>query len=281
MLIKTTLAVVLLIIGLSTGYAETEPHYLNYVLLGQDSIDQNTEQSDYDIMFQISFSKLIYKPENIPKWLSFLSKPLNFAGPFYFGYTQRSFWEIGQKSSPFRETNYQPEVFLKNVSQDSNQTHYVGYLHESNGHDEELSRGWDRLYYRLRSHLGEKSAERSNQVNQEPASPWTFDVKLWAPFNRSKRNKKIARYAGYGEVSAAYAFQRNSPVRNIQLALRKGGVLNEWDRGSVTVDLIHDFGTKSELLYLLQVFNGYASSLERHDQHEWSVRWGVLLSDFK
>ncbi len=30
---------------------------------------------------------------------------------WYFGYTQKSFWSIQKESSPFRETNYAPELF--------------------------------------------------------------------------------------------------------------------------------------------------------------------------
>lgn len=67
----------------------------------------------------------------------------------YFGYTQKSFWQVydAENSRPFRETNYNPEVFLRfggpNFIAD------LGYEHESNGQSDPMSRSWDRVYLTL------------------------------------------------------------------------------------------------------------------------------------
>lgn len=69
----------------------------------------------------------------------------------FFAFTQKSFWQAYNKkrSSPFRETNYNPEVFyrftpdqvgIKRLGFD------VGAEHESNGQVVPVSRSWNRFY---------------------------------------------------------------------------------------------------------------------------------------
>ena len=72
--------------------------------------------------------------------------------PLYFAYSQRSFWSLydAERSRPFRETVFNPEVFYrwipKSATQELNWGLDGGYEHESNGQDIPESRSWDRLY---------------------------------------------------------------------------------------------------------------------------------------
>ena len=64
-------------------------------------------------------------------------------------YTQTSWWQITKTSAPFRETNYQPEIFLnfaspKYLEQIGVKNLKFGLLHESNGRDGTNSRSWNR-----------------------------------------------------------------------------------------------------------------------------------------
>ncbi len=71
---------------------------------------------------------------------------------FYFAYTQISFWQAydSKRSAPFRETNYNPEIFYRTkrfsflnggIGAD------IGFEHESNGQRVPLSRSWNLLYF--------------------------------------------------------------------------------------------------------------------------------------
>ena len=64
---------------------------------------------------------------------------------FYFGYTQKSFWQAYDfaNSSPFRETDYNPELFYRTggTSVDFGKWEMdIGFEHESNGQSGAI--GW-------------------------------------------------------------------------------------------------------------------------------------------
>jgi len=74
-----------------------------------------------------------------------------FNTPVYFAYTQISFWQAydHNNSAPFRETNYNPELFYRTerfpfyggqVGAD------IGFEHESNGQKPPISRSWNLVY---------------------------------------------------------------------------------------------------------------------------------------
>ncbi len=74
-----------------------------------------------------------------------------FHTPFYFAYSQISFWQAfdAKNSAPFRETNYNPEFFYR-----SNRLPFqggllgvdLGFEHESNGQIPPVSRSWNLFY---------------------------------------------------------------------------------------------------------------------------------------
>lgn len=74
-------------------------------------------------------------------------------GDLWFGYTQQSSWQVYNSalSSPFRETDYQPEaVFTWRTGGEAFGWHWrlvnLGVVHESNGQSLPLSRSWNRVY---------------------------------------------------------------------------------------------------------------------------------------
>jgi phospholipase A1 len=74
-----------------------------------------------------------------------------FETPLYFAYTQISFWQAYDynNSAPFRETNYNPELFYRTGRTEilSGQVGAdIGFEHESNGQRPPVSRSWNLLY---------------------------------------------------------------------------------------------------------------------------------------
>jgi phospholipase A1 len=129
------------------------PHKMNYFLpvsytdginrgAYQDLGDDFTEGlEDIEIKIQLS-----------------LKVPLNYDSMFiegdslYFSFTIASWWQAyaSEISEPFRETNYQPELFYIAPTQwhpnDANVAWLVGFEHQSNGRSGSFSRSWNRAY---------------------------------------------------------------------------------------------------------------------------------------
>ncbi|PMR70204.1 phospholipase [Halomonas heilongjiangensis] len=121
-------------------------------------------------------------------------------GDLYFAYTQRSWWQAynADSSSPFRETNYEPEVYLDFDNRWSllgwtNINNRVAFNHQSNGRSNAHSRSWNRVIL------------ESTFINGD----WAFSL---APHWRVPEsdgdddNPDIERYMGYGDVTLAHRF---------------------------------------------------------------------------
>lgn len=76
--------------------------------------------------------------------------PYNWRHGLYFGYTQRMFWDLGAYSMPFRNIDFQPELFYLTPSHTTENGitfgAQIGIRHESNGRDDEASRSVNSLY---------------------------------------------------------------------------------------------------------------------------------------
>ena len=241
----------------------------NYLLLGADSLESNDGlgNGDCDIKFQLSFSRRITATEEMSD--TPLIGALDDDSPLFFAFTQRAWWDICRHSSPFRETNYAPSLFWSRPHRlfGVDTRVFVGYIHESNGRDGDASTGWDRVFVRARVPFG-----RSDRAPRR----WTADLALWEPFKVSDNNPDLEQFAGYGELALTYVAR---PGVTVRLTGRKGGGLLRWERGLGELDVAFPFfGTGLQML--VQYTNGYGTSLERFDQHEYAVRVGILFSDF-
>jgi phospholipase A1 len=171
------------------------PHRQNYFLLVTYDNHPNTETYEfanedgpkkYEVKYQLSFKILLWE------------KLFRGNGDLFYAYTQRSFWQLYHKalSSPFRETNHEPELFVKfdtdfNVLGLRNRLFLIGLNHQSNGRGGVLSRSWNRIYAGF-------IAERGNFV---------IALKPWYRIPEDEEdddNPNIEKYMGYGELFGAY-----------------------------------------------------------------------------
>ena len=123
----------------------------------------------------------------------------------FFAFTLQSYWQIYNKesSSPFRETNYEPEIFWVNyldkehVPWGDEMAVVLGLSHQSNGNSQPDSRSWNRIYANF---LWEKDG-------------YVFSFKPWYRISESRKetpldprgddNPDIYKYMGYFEFSGA------------------------------------------------------------------------------
>jgi len=120
---------------------------------------------------------------------------------FVAAYTQKSLWQAGnnETSAPFRETNYQPQLFIAHENRYPIFNHFeLGYKHQSNGKSAELSRGWDRIYLSLENLNGKMefgvegayvaAYEKNNSDIKDYIAPYSGWFKLYVPTGELKLN---------------------------------------------------------------------------------------------
>lgn len=241
----------------------------NYFVIGADSVESNDSEGsgDCDLKFQLSFARQLSLPRGMQSGT--IGSFLGTRSPFFLGFTQRAWWDICRGSAPFRETNYEPSLFYYapvSIGERLLGLH-AGYLHQSNGRDGARSVGWDRLFVRAQW--------PTETVSDQASAPWFGDLTLWAPIAISDTIDDITDYAGYGELIVGY---RGSAGRRYRATLRKGGGIERWERGLVEIDIQFPIrGTDVDAL--VQYSNGYGTSLERSERHEYALRIGVIFSE--
>jgi phospholipase A1/A2 len=189
-------------------------------------------------------------------------------GDLWFGYTQRSFWQIGNKrySSPFRETNYEPELmYLHPLALNAGNwtARYVAVSldHQSNGRDKPLSRSWNRL-------IGDLAAENG---------PWALHLRPWVRIfpahGTANDNPDITDYVGRGEMLVEYRSGRQVVSFTGRHTLRGGSA----SRGSGQVDWA--FPLAGSLNAHVQLFSGYGESLIDYNHRQTSLGVGISFND--
>lgn len=207
-----------------------------------------TKLSELEVKFQISFKARLFHD-------------LPFDSSLWAGYTQQSNWQAYEDSSPFRETDYEPEV-IWNVPVDYDAFGWnlrfvnFAYVHQSNGSKEPLSRSWDRLYAQV-------AFEREH---------FAVFVRPWVVIGDDSDNPDIDDYYGNGDVVAVWTNAGHIVsllVRNnLDFSDNNTGVQADWSWGAID-------GPR----FYVQVFSGYGESLIDYDHAQTTVGVGVILTD--
>lgn len=191
----------------------------------------------------------------------------------FFGFTARAFWQAYNKdiSAPFRETNYEPELYWATpvpwqiLGGDASFI-ALGLSHQSNGRSQPFSRSWNRLYAAI-------AWERWRYL---------FAFKAWwripedekdDPLDaRGDDNPDIEDYLGNFEFTVVYRkFDHEVAV------MLRNNLEREDNRGAIQVDWT--FPMHRRFRGYVQFFNGYGESLIDYDEHIERIGVGILLSD--
>jgi outer membrane phospholipase A len=249
--------------GLVEYFADRfSPHEPMYFIWGP----QNPQ-----IKFQVSLKYQIFTPD------VGLDRALPWVSNLYIAYTQLSFWDIREPSGPFFDTSYKPELLW--LYEDANPTWlrgmtrfdlHLGLQHESNGQAGPNSRSLNIAYVRPVFTFGHGGGEYGADKFFVTVAP-----RVWGYLYRLDENPDIADYRGYGDLRVIVGWRDG-----LQLSAT-GRVGNEWDKGSLELDLSYPLrrltGGSVDLYAYAQYFTGYGESLIGYDESGESFRIGLAL----
>jgi len=231
--------------------AYKQPNTRPYQNMAGEKID------DVEMKFQLSYKIQLFTPL------------LNKYGSLYFAYTNQSYWQAynSNDSSPFRETNHEPEAFFtipadRKILGFRNRLIAIGINHQSNGRSGDLSRSWNRIFAAF-------IFEKGNLY---------FSIKPWYRIPESSAdedNPDINDYMGYGEFRAFY--KKGQQLFGLLLRNNLDPAAN---RGAVQVDWSFPLPGSDRVKGYLQYFNGYGESLIDYNASSNRIGLGFLLTDW-
>lgn len=182
----------------------------------------------------------------------------------HFGYTQRLFWDLGKKSSPFRNVDYMPELFYLVPARPVGDTITLGgragIRHESNGRDGLASRSLNTVYIQ--------------PVVTMPVGSYRLSLgpRLWTYFGDLSDNPRIKRYRGNTGLTAEIG--RDDGLRLTTTARLNFGS----GKGSIDSELsypLDSLTSSAPKLYVFgQAFAGYGENLLDYDRRQTRLRIG-------
>ncbi|WP_163339028.1 phospholipase A [Desulfopila sp. IMCC35008] len=215
------------------------------------------ETDDLEVQFQLSIKT--------PLAVDLFDNRLD----IFAGYTVNSYWQFynDDASSPFRETNHEPEVWLQvrpeklEILGFSNTVNGIGMNHMSNGQGGSLSRSWNRVY-------GFFAFERDNMA---------FMIKPWmriAEDSEDDDNPDITDYYGHGELWLNYSQQGHTfsfmARNNLESGFSKGAVELGWSFPILDYPYLKGY---------IQYFSGYGESLIDYNRYVNRIGVGLQLTD--
>lgn len=235
------------------------PNYILWTLMDEPNqapfegrTDENDPIQDKEMEYQVSIKA--------PVWRNMFGTNLD----TMVAYTSRSYWQLfnDEFSSPFRETNYEPEIYVRDF------TEYeflgarisgwsLGFNHQSNGQTEAYSRSWNRILGQTGISLTDDLALLARAWYRIPEDDDDDD------------NPGMHRYFGYGDVRAVWA-----PNRNTFTAMLRPGTQE------TSFELTWSYPISRVFRVYAKYYNGYGESLLDYDYDMERIGIGIAMNDY-
>jgi phospholipase A1 len=228
----------------------------------------STHKSTY--FYPVTYSPELFHGDKTEMVFQVSAKWRVFGSNFYLAYSQRSFWQWvnNDESSPFRETNYGPEVFYRWIPDPKRFNHWgadFGVEHESNGQPFPNSRSWNRVYVAPFQAKGRGLAYLKfwYRVPEGDAS---------SPTNQDgDDNPDITDYLGYSELNYSRQIGGNqllSGMFRLNPETGLGAAQFTWSMPS----------EEGWVFWGASIFHGYGESLIFYDEEVTRVMLGILIA---
>lgn len=222
----------------------------NYFVTGVPT-NRRIDKNSADAKFQISIRQRLTK--SILPFRTFL----------YLTYTQKSFWDIYRKSSPFLDNNFNPGLSLSKAIIYKNQIRGVAvfsFEHESNGRDSLESRSWN--YFSL-------SGSYFFDLR------FSLQLKLWAGWVDKDGNPDLLKYKGYGLLAFNYQSANERLWCSVVINPRRQFI----DMNTI-LEINYKPSLKANEYFFIQYYNGYAENMLEYDRYVSMVRVGFCIKPF-
>lgn len=249
------------------GKIGLEPHKPNYILpYGySDKIYKSYVPSDeykqYEAELQVSLKF------NIGNNLFGLKEM------YYMSYSHKAFWQVYTKSSPFRETNYNPEMFIVfPISDDSSlglRSIDLRFEHLSNGQGN-INEVDTNNTYGLQN--------RSRSINYFSSTirfqhdSLIADFKFWIPNSSNgdlSDNPDIMKYIGYTSFNFKYFYEKSlfDVMTRLNIATGFGAI-----------EVAYSYPILEDAYFYAKFFNGYGESLIDYNNNITKTSFGFSFS---
>jgi phospholipase A1 len=207
-----------------------------------------------------------------PKLFFQLSAKHNFFGTrLYFAYTQISFWQAynTKESSPFRDTNYNPEIFYRFKERPLDRGWLgadAGFEHESNGQRVPLSRSWNLLYLAPFYHRDNWLAYAKLRYRLPE------DPKETPDSAEGDDNPDITDYLGYSDIHFYYLLPHG---HLLHLLVR--GYLGT-SKGNVSLNYSIPMTGDKDAFLVARLFSGYGESMLDYNRSINRIGIGLMFN---
>lgn len=204
-----------------------------------------------DIKYQISIQQRVTR------------KPLLWDTQLILSYTQKSFWDIWDKSSPFKDINFNPAAGLyKAIYSKDEELKGLAILtfeHQSNGRDSIQSRSWNNVDFSYVTRLDENNLIRAE---------------LWVPFGYKEDNPDLLDYVGLFRVKFFHDFIPNK--FSMEIKAQKG---LKWNGNGIlrTRFYYSPFSQSNNQYFMLEWYLGHAENLLNYHDFRNRIRIGYVI----
>ena len=255
-------------------------HHDNYLLFGGHS-STSLKQKHWDSNGQRDYSRDYQRNTNEAQFQLSLKVPLimnmfDTTADLYVAYTQNSYWQVydTEHSSPFRETNYMPELFVEfqpelDLGWTTLDKTRLSFIHQSNGQDIGYSRSWNRT---------ELMAQFKNDnliYGFNIWDRWNEDAKLTPADTNGDDNPDLEDYIGKQKLFAKYQYNHYGFSLEHQ-----NSILNyDIHKGNTKFDITLPTPSKNFDLFV-RYFYGYGESLIDYDVKIRRLSLGVKIHEW-
>ncbi|CAG0965976.1 Phospholipase A1 [Methylophilaceae bacterium] len=221
----------------------------------------NSSDRGGDARFQLSFKYRLFDPDGPIARFSPLFSNL------YFTYTQTSLWDLGEDSSPFRDTSYRPGMMYRWAGSGSYwlpDEWRAGMEHESNGQSGTDTRSINTAYLRPAWHIDMPDGKRLS-----------FMPKVYHYLDKDE-NRDIQRYRGYVDWMARYGREDGLILNGLYRQGTGGYATGQIDLSYPISEKI--FARTGSFVHL-QLFSGYGETLLEYDRdRDTQIRLGISIA---